>query len=148
MPACIARQYKCVLYLTLTKYYIFPSWISVWAITHYQATKPIGRGYLHWVPNVTGEKILITFSSAEDRTSDPPHKNPTLYYAAMESRSASSSTSIARGANLPPIVAGKHSPLLDHSASWGQTWFLAGLLTIITEKVTIKRVMQIHNIRF
>ena len=33
---------------------------------------------------VTGEKILITFALAEDRTSDPPHVKQTLYHDAIK----------------------------------------------------------------
>ena len=50
------------------------------------ATKPIGRDYLHLAPDVTGEKVLITFAPTEDRTRDPQHAKPTqcLYRVAIE----------------------------------------------------------------
>ena len=36
------------------------------------------------IPFVTVEEILITFTLAEDRTRDPPPKNPTPYHVAMK----------------------------------------------------------------
>ena len=35
-------------------------------------------------PNVTGEEKFFGPDPAEDRTHDPPHENPTLYYVAIK----------------------------------------------------------------
>ena len=53
-----------------------------------------------------------------------------LKWVTMESRSASSSTSIARGTNLPPIVAWKALLTVGSYSFSRQTWFLAGLVSL------------------
>ena len=53
--------------------------ISDWATTQYQATKPIGQGYLRWAPDVTGAKMLITFCPGWGAIPRPSaHKSNTL----------------------------------------------------------------------
>ena len=88
-----AGLYKCAIYLTLL--HIPPPFLNSSPNLNLSSHEPIAdmdvlrahqTGYLCWVPDITGEKILITFAPAEESNPQPLTCEPNTLLSCSKAR--------------------------------------------------------------